>query len=422
MNSSPLTYNHAVALTMHIDLNSCFATVEQQSRPQLRGRPVVVMNRKSTNASIVAASYEAKRLGVKMGMRLEEIKKLAPGVVAVETDPLKYHFVYQKLMTIMKSYTPNVVMKSIDEGVMDFADTVHHVHKRSLENIAQEIKERLKSEIGCYMTCNIGIAPNRFLAKTAAGLHKPDGLDVITYKNLRAVFAQIKLTDLTGIADRNSARLAAVGITTPLLFLDADEATLSQIVFRGKPGRDWYRRLRGHEVDAAPTKLGIVGRQYVLEKRYLQREDVLQRLHFLCVSTGEKLRGKERSARGILVYARCRDGSQRWMARYVSHESFSTTQDIYAYASMLFANAPAAYDIQEIGISCYLLSPTGEDAPLLWEEKSVMRDRKITAAADDINTRYGAFSLQPAHTLGLEKIMAQKIPFGSIGYFDLLAR
>ncbi|HXY18205.1 MAG TPA: hypothetical protein VEH48_02170, partial [Candidatus Nitrosopolaris sp.] len=93
---------------LHIDLNSCFATVEQQARPTLRGRPVGVTNRLTKNACVVAASYEAKALGVKVGMTFSEAKLLAPELIMVETDPPKYHYVYKKLIKIMRSYSPNI--------------------------------------------------------------------------------------------------------------------------------------------------------------------------------------------------------------------------------------------------------------------------------------------------------------------------
>ncbi len=160
MNDLP--YSREPSLTMHIDLNSCFATVEQQARPRLRGKPVVVNNRHSPNAAVVTASYEAKRRGIKMGMRLYEARALVPDLISVETDPPKYHYVYQKLLSILKSYSPSVTMKSIDEGVIDFSNTRTSINTRSLHEIGYEIKARLKAEVGCYMTCNVGIGPNRF--------------------------------------------------------------------------------------------------------------------------------------------------------------------------------------------------------------------------------------------------------------------
>jgi DNA polymerase-4 len=416
MNELP--YSQAPSLTMHIDLNSCFATVEQQARPKLRGRPVVVNNRHGPNAAIVTASYEAKRLGIKMGMRLKEARALVPDVISVETDPPKYHFVYQKLVNILQSYSPNVVMKSIDEGIIDFADTRAVINTRALKDIGQEIKARLKREIGCYMTCNVGIGPNRFLAKTAAGLHKPDGLDELDYTNLRQVFATLELTDLTGIAERNQARLNAVGITTPLQFLDASAETLSQLVFKGKPGRDWHQRLRGYEVDAEPTKIGIVGRQYVLDGIPLSREQILKRLHFLSFSTGAKLRLKHKQARGVYMYARTRD-HKKWAAHHLFNQPIFRSDIIYDTVRYLFADAPAAAIIKEIGVSCYHLSDSFVTQTSLWEIPA-FEQRQLTQTVDSINTRYGANTIQPADVVGLERMMKQKIPFGSTRYFEML--
>src|SRR3989344_2692972 len=174
-----LPINKAEPLIMHIDLNSCFATVEQQARPLLRGKPVGVTNRLTKNACVVAASIEAKAQGVKVGMTFSDARVLAPGLIMLETDPPKYHYFYPVLVNIMQSYSPNVIKKSIDEGIINFEGTTGAVNQRPLADIGYEIKQRLRDEVGCWMRCNIGIAPNRFLAKTAAGLPKPDGLDII---------------------------------------------------------------------------------------------------------------------------------------------------------------------------------------------------------------------------------------------------
>jgi DNA polymerase-4 len=255
-------YNNEKPLVMHVDLNSAFATIEQQSRPLLRGKPVAIVNRRTEHTSIVTASYEAKAFGIKVGMKFAEAARLVPGLIAIESDPIKYRYVYRKLMAILNDYSPHVVMKSIDEGVMDFHNLASPL---SLIEVGHDIKRRLKEEIGVAMRCNVGIGTNRFLAKTAAGLHKPDGMDLIDASNLRRVYETLKLTDLTGIADRMKSRLNAVGIFTPLQFLDADETTLQKIVFKSINGRQWHQRLRGYEVDDRPSETKTVGRQYVLE-------------------------------------------------------------------------------------------------------------------------------------------------------------
>ena len=169
--------------TLYIDLNSCFATIEQQSRPMLRGRPVAITNRLVPNSCIIAASYEAKARGVKVGMRTREANALCPDLIYAETEPDKYIFVHQKLRKIMSDYSPAVTMKSIDEGVIDLTQAPAHIYNRDRRELGLEIKQRLKTEIGRYMRCNVGIASNRFLAKLAGELHKPDGLDEITTTN-----------------------------------------------------------------------------------------------------------------------------------------------------------------------------------------------------------------------------------------------
>jgi DNA polymerase-4 len=401
---------------MHIDLNSCFAMVEQQARPQLRHRPLGVTNRKTKNACVVAASYEAKRLGVKVGMAFSQAKLLAPDLILVETDPPKYHYVYQKLVAIMQSYSPNVTMKSIDEGIINFEGT-GNIHKKSLANIGQEIKQRLKDDVGDYMTCNIGIAPNRFLAKTAAGLNKPDGLDVIDHTNLRQTLSKLDLTDLTGIAARNEARLNAAGIYTPLQFLDAGSDILSVRVFKSVCGEDWYQRLRGWEVDDFESAVRTVGRQFVMDE-WQPSEDVLRaRLSYLCETTAMKLRYKNLAARGVIVYLLYANGDS-WYERRVFKQPFFSNTDVLARASLLFNRRPKDDWVRMMSISCYKVEPSNMDQVSLLEE--VNREVWLTEAMDTINSQYGEFTITFATSLPAKGLVKQKIPFGSTRYFELL--
>lgn len=402
-------YNMARPLMMHIDLNSCFATVEQQSRPLLRGRPVAVVNRRTDKTAIVTASYEAKVRGVKVGMKLAEAKQLAPGIVALESDPAKYRYVYHKLLNIMNDYSARVTMKSIDEGVIDFSEATRETQSRPLEDIGQEIKQRLRDEVGSAMRCNVGIGPNRFLAKMAASLHKPDGLDVIDHHNLRDVLATLQLTDLTGIASHYAARLEAVGIGTPLQFLDTDELTLCKVVFKGIVGTQWYQRLRGWEVDDYISDVKTIGRQYVLDERGIAMHEILKRLHVLCESVGGRLRAQGRVARGINVYVKTIDG-EYWHARRLSELPFYSNQAIYSLACQLMLEAPSG--AREIGVNCYELS-TDNDPQLSLFGDQLARERALVGAVDAINQRYGERAIHAADTLGTPRSLRPKIPFGS---------
>ena len=128
--------------TIYIDLNSCFAAIEQQSRPMLRGRPVAITNRITPNACIIAASYEAKARGIKVGMRRMEASTICPDLIFAETEPSKYIFVHNKLKRIMQDYSADVTMKSIDEGVINLAAAPPHIKTRNRAEIGQEIKQR----------------------------------------------------------------------------------------------------------------------------------------------------------------------------------------------------------------------------------------------------------------------------------------
>lgn len=404
---------------MFIDLNSAFATTEQQAHKSLRGRPLGVTNRLSKACCVIAASYEAKALGIKVGMRLDEAKILAPDLVMLETDPPKYHYVYQTLCKIMKSYSPNVRMKSIDEGVIDFHGTLGTVHNRSLESIGLEIKQTLREKLGSWMKINIGIAPNQFLAKTAAGLHKPDGMDTIDSRNLIGIYQSLKLTDLTGIASHYEARLNAAGIFTPLQFLEASSDTLRRHVFHSIVGDDWYQRLRGYEVDANPTKLGMVGRQWVLAKPSAKDDYILSCFHYLCETTGKKLRYQGVDARGIQVWTRFQNG-EGWQQRKMFKSTFYTDQQIYARALYLLNKRPKHLVIQTMGITCYQLTPSSRNQLSLLDE--VNQQDWLTTAVDEINERYGTFKIYHANALNGTKLVKQKIPFGGTKYFELLLK
>ena len=399
--------------TMYIDLNSCFATIEQQSRPMLRGRPVAITNRITPNACIIAASYEAKARGIKVGMRRMEANAICPDLVFAETEPSKYIFVHNKLKHIMQDYSADVTMKSIDEGVINLAAAPPHIKTRNRAEIGQEIKQRLLTEVGDYMRCNVGISSNRFLAKLAAELHKPDGLDEITPDNQRAIFAKLKLTDLPGINTRMERRLNAVSIYTPLQFLDADEDTLVKLVCKSIDGSKWYQRLRGIEVDDYASDIKSVGRQYVLESRHLTREETRARILHLSEDVGYRLRSKRLYAHGVYVWTYGYDDIYSHKSTILKR-AINTDRDICNCASQLFLNLPSPVRI--IGITLYKLQKEA-DAQLTLYQKQIDRAESICAAIDKINYRFGSRKVHSAASHGTEHVKT-KIPFGSTRYLD----
>ena len=230
---------------MYVDMNSYFASCEQQRHPELRGLPLGVITHNSPNAAVIAASMEAKRMGVKTGMRLHECRMLCPEMRTISTHPAWYRVIHVDIMKILRSYCDDVIARSIDEAVVNFSS--YRLVYKDLKGIARNIKADIREQYYC-LTCSIGIAPNSFLAKLATEIQKPDGLIEITPDNIDGYLANLKLTDLPGIAGRNEHRLITIGIRNPLEMRHASPALLRK-AFGGIVGDYWHRRLNFGEVD-----------------------------------------------------------------------------------------------------------------------------------------------------------------------------
>ncbi|HNU76164.1 MAG TPA: DNA polymerase IV, partial [bacterium] len=241
-----LPFNPKSPTIMHIDMNSCFATVEQQADVMLRNKPIAVAAYKTDNGCIIAPSVEAKKLGIKVGMRVKEGRMLCPELIVLEPDPWKYRNVHIGIKNILSTYTNKIAPKSIDEFVIDLESFPSM--KKGIINVGLEIKERIKKEVGDYITVSIGIAPNRFLAKTAAGLTKPNGLDTIDKTNHLEIFSRLELNDLCGIKANNTVRLNKAGIFSVLDFYNSSAKKL-KMAFNSIVGYYWYMRLHGWEPD-----------------------------------------------------------------------------------------------------------------------------------------------------------------------------
>ena len=140
-----LPINNEAPQIMHVDMNSCFATMEQQANPLLRGRPVAVSAYATSRGIIIAPSVEAKRFGIKLGMRNAEARAICPEIIILEPDPAKYRYAHSSFKNILLSYTPKVYPKSIDEAVIDFRNADRRNH--DLFGIAKDIKRQIKQDL-----------------------------------------------------------------------------------------------------------------------------------------------------------------------------------------------------------------------------------------------------------------------------------
>lgn len=396
---------------MHIDLNSCFATVEQQANPLLRGKPIVVAAYNSPNGCVVSPSMEAKRYGIKTGMTVRDAKLLYPPVIVKTPDPPKYRSVHQQFAHIFRDYSPSVTPKSIDEALIDFSDTFA-LYNRSLSEIAREIKKRMRQEIGEWISCSIGIGTNRFLAKQAAGLIKPDGLVVITHENVKAMYAKQTLLDLCGINTRYQARLNAYGIFTPLEFLRAPLQTLKKQVFQSINGYYWYLRLRGWEIDAVDFKRKSFGQSYALRHHTSDPKALAPLLMKLTEKMGRRLRKAGYRATGIHVACVYTDWTYWHEGKSFQREMY-TTAELFKKVLLVFNRQPQRKTVAKLAVSCYSLSPTTNTQEELFNPE-LLRQRSVSDAADRINDTYGEYVITPALMMGLEDQIIDRIAFGGV--------
>lgn len=393
---------------MHVDLNSCFATIEQQANPLLRGKPIVVAAYNSPNGCIVAPSIEAKTYGIKTGMSVREARLLYPKIIVRTPDPDKYRAVHLQFRKIFLDYSPDVTPKSIDEAVIDFTK-VHGLYKKSLVEIGHEIKARFRQEIGEWMVCSIGIGTNRFLAKQGASLHKPDGLDVIDHTNLLEVYKKLTLLNLTGINTRFQARLNAYDIFTPMDFLNAPMEVLKKQVFRSITGYYWYLRLRGYEIDAVDFGRKSFGNTYALQSQTSEPKELSKLLMKLCEKTGRRLRGSGYSAQGVHVSCLYTDMTY-WHLGRKQEILLYTTQDIYTKALYLLNTSGYKKRVRNLAVSVYDLIPCqSEQLEIFWSKPHAVAD-----AMDKINDKYGEFVITPALMLQMDNVIIDRIAFGGI--------
>ena len=395
---------------MHIDLNSCFATAEQQAYPPLRGKPLVIAAYTTANGCVLAPSIEAKRFGIKTGMTVRDAKLLCPNVIVRDPDPQLIRDVHLKFKNVISNYSPQISPKSIDELVIDFEGTL--AFRRGLVAIGSEIKQKIKRDVGEWISCNIGIATNRFLAKLAASLHKPDGLDVITYNNLKEIYSGRTLIDLNGINTQFQARLNAFGIFNPLQFLEASLDTLKGKVFQSINGYYWYLRLRGWEIDAVDFGRKSFGQSYALKEQTDDPAKLTRLLMKLCEKMGRRLRCNNYRAYGIHVGLVYTDLTSWHTGRTLPVPLYSTG-DLYKKAVWILNKQPIWKKVRDMAVSCFHLEETEPEQIDLFDSEAA-RDKKVTRAVDTINNKYGEFVITPALMMDMDKTIIDRIAFGQI--------
>jgi DNA polymerase-4 len=292
-------------------------------------------------------------------------------------DPDKYRFIHHQLKQLLSVYTPDITPKSIDEFSLKFDRDV-------LTSIAQEIKQRIRTEIGEHISVSIGIGTNRFLAKTAAGIHKPDGLDVITMDNIQTVFKKLELTDLCGISFRNALRLNQVDIHSALDFFNASPMQLKAA----------FKSITATYVLPHPTP-PIAAFPIMIK---------------LTHKLTERLR-KEGYQTDFLILALSSGEHHHWHKGIRLTESTNKAKTIIHEFHRLMNKNPFQ-EIKKITVFCGdLKSDAGLQLNLFQDEQEHQR---VDNAVDTINHRFGLFTLVPAPMMNTKDYVPDAIAFGKM--------
>ncbi|MEQ9460128.1 MAG: hypothetical protein RIG82_04170 [Phycisphaeraceae bacterium] len=392
---------------LYLDINGYFASVEQQLRPELRGKPVAVVPVDTDSTCCIASSYEAKAFGVKTGTPVPEARRLCPGVRFVLARHERYVRMHHQIIAAMERCVHVDEVCSIDEMCARLMSNERSA-ERALE-IARAVKGAIAVDAGLYVKCSVGVGPNQWLAKVATDLQKPDGLVVLTPEDVPKRLFCLALDDLPGIGRRMHARLGRVGVTTVEQLCGLSESALQTIWGSRVLGSQWYLQLRGEQVDMTPTRRRTVGHSHVLSPEYRTREGALRVMVHMIHKAGRRMRRLGYHAGRMHLGMRYVDGS-----RWVRDMRLPDVSDTVTLVRMCSAAWPGVVSAVPLKVSVTLMDLTldqGVSGALFGEQRAMGR---IAEAMDRIERRFGNNAVFPGAMLGALDSAPTRISFTQI--------
>jgi DNA polymerase-4 len=422
---------------LHIDLNSFFASVEQELHPEYRNRPLGVTATMADTGTLIAASYEAKFFGIKTGTKVAEARQLCPEIVIISSDHCVYAKFSHDITKAVDRICPVSHNPSIDEMVCQLMGRERQ--PPNTRRIALDIKQAIKDDVGSTLRCSIGMAPNRYLAKIASDMQKPDGLIGLLPSQLPRAIAHLELRDLPGVGARTEQRLHAKGITTMPQLLALDREGMHKLM-DSVWGDRMYHWLRGHDTgdDGAPIPSEIqksLGHSHVLAPEYRTPAGAWAVAHKLLHKAAMRLRMEHFYAASMAVtirYSLTRDQAADTSKprRVKKHSSgitqtgwgmearFAPCQDTLSLLQALqgcWKQAPNAPEHQKpffVGVTLTRLIPESEYQAPLFEEPG--NRNQLSQTMDKLNLKYGHSTLHFAGMLPARDSAPTRIAFTQI--------
>jgi DNA polymerase-4 len=375
---------------LYVDFNSYFASVEQELRPELRGRPVVVVPVETDSTCAIAASYEAKAFGVRTGTPVWEARQKCPGLVCVLARHDCYVDFHHRILAEVDRHIPVTDVCSIDEVACRLMD--NETGEDVATRIALSIKAGLAARVGAFVRCSVGIAPNRYLAKVATDLQKPDGLTILRGEELPGRLLTLAPADLPGIGRNMDRRLGQAGVHDM-----AGLWALSPRQMREIWGSSWgprmWQLLRGEDLPEIETQRRSIGHSHVMAPALRDPAAAVFVARRLLLKAVSRLRRMDFCAGGLDFSARLEDGTKVKAAARCR-----PAQDSMVFLRMLdgiWRDTVDGRRIKKLGVTLHQLLPVADVQPDLLDLPDVpamaarRRDETLSRVMDRLNQRFG---------------------------------
>lgn len=377
-------------IIMHVDLDAFFASIEQRDCPELRGKPVIIGGRPDQRGVVSTCSYEARRFGVRSAMPLVEAYRRCPQGIFLPGNMQKYQIASGQVQEIFRGFTPLVEPISIDEAFLDLTGCVN-LFGDPLQ-IAQQVKGKIKQQVG--ITASAGIAHNKFLAKLASELRKPDGLVWIKPEEVTRVLHPLPIERLWGVGPKTAGKLTSLGIKT----IGELAAYQPQLLIRalGTAQAEHLQRL-AHGWDDRPVVLGeeakSMGHEHTWPMDVADLDEVEAVLLHLAEKVGRRLRQDGMVGKTVALKLRYHDFTT--ITRHSTlREATNLDREIYLAARELLRKAYNGQLVRLIGVSMQNLSHDAvHQISFLGEDADQTRRGKLAEAMDSIKNRFGEDSI-----------------------------
>jgi nucleotidyltransferase/DNA polymerase involved in DNA repair len=377
---------------LHVDMDAFFAAVEQLDHPELRGKPVLVGGN-GPRGVVATASYEARPFGCKSAMPMAVARRLCPHAIVVRGNFARYREVSDAMFDILENFTPLIQPLSIDEAFLDLTGT-QRLHGDA-ESVARRIKQRVRDEL--RLTISVGVAHNKFLAKLASDLQKPDGLTVLLEpEQIERVLPPLPISRIWGIGPKTAIRLNDLGIKT---IGDIRKLPLDILTAKfGDEGERYFRLSRGiDDREVTPdSQAKSIGQEQTFGVDVADPEELRGVLLGEIEQIAARLRRHGLRTRGITL--KIRDGQFNTITRAAKVDPpTSITQPLWEVAQQTFdAWATTSFKpLRLLGAQATHLTADAEQLPLFEDSRSE-RHKKVDAALDQINARLGKLAIHRA--------------------------